>query len=85
MRKSISIGYPKQRTKELKIEFPGGMVTVHTGLTNREGQAVVHVSVTPDGQRFAGEVPWFAFWNGTGVDGGGCRIIQQTPVKGDGQ
>ena len=75
--KEISIGYPRQR-KELKVTFPGGIVNITTGVENRNGQKVVHISVSANGDRFAGEPQWWVKWGKVDETGAGCRIIQGT-------
>lgn len=78
--KSVVIGYGTSSCKEAKIEFPGGMVYVTTGLTSRGGREVVSISVTADGKRSAGEPEWWAKWGEPGQDGGACRIIKLLPT-----
>jgi hypothetical protein len=78
--KEISIGYGRQR-KALKITFPGGIVHVTTGLVNVRGREVVHVSVSADSARFAGNPEWWAKWGKVDESGGGCRIIQDTKMN----
>ncbi len=75
--KEISIGYPRQR-KAVKITFPGGIVHVTTGLTDRNGRNVVNVSVSADGDRYTGDPEWWAKWGDVDERGGACRIIQDT-------
>ncbi len=79
--KTVTIGYPRQQRKALKVEFPGGMVTVTTGLTNRKGEPVVNVSVSADSDQFSGEPQHWAHWGETTARGGGVRIIQHPHNK----
>jgi hypothetical protein len=74
-RKSLSIGYGRQ-ARELHVEFPGGIVNITCGLRARHGRDVVSVSVSADGNRFAGDPEWWAKWGTTDKNGGGCRIIR---------
>lgn len=74
--KTVSVGYPRQRYNEIKVEFPGGIVHVRTGLTDRMGNEVVNVSVSADGNRYAGDPEWWAYWGNIDARGGGCRIIK---------
>lgn len=74
--KSVSVGYNKRQPRELKVEFPGGMVFITTGLSDSNGNEVVHVSVTADGDRFAGDPKWWAHCGKPTKTGIGVRIIK---------
>jgi hypothetical protein len=78
--KEISKGYPRQR-KELKITFPGGIVDITCGLFDREGREVTHVSVSADGDRYAGDPQHWAYWGDVSARGGGVRIIRHEHEK----
>lgn len=74
--KHVSLGYTKRQPNKAKIEFPGGMVFITTGLHDSDGNEVVHVSVSADGDRFAGEPEWWAHCGDTSELGLGVRIIK---------
>lgn len=59
----------------LHIEAPGCIVNITPGLTDTEGRAVVNVSVSADGNRYAGDPEWWVDGQ-RGNDGIGLRIIQ---------
>lgn len=84
MTKEISIGYGRQR-KDIKITFPGGIVNITTGLRSRHGREVVNVSVSADGDRYAGDPQWWAKWGEIDKRGGGCRIIKLLEMDKPGQ
>lgn len=81
--KTIVIGYGNRINSigAVKIEFPGGIVHVETGLCNARNRKVVHVSVTADGARYEGDPEWWAKWGDTNPSGGACRIIQDTRMN----
>ena len=43
----------------LHVEAPGCVIHIQPGLRDAEGRAVVRIDVTTDGDRVAGEVPWW--------------------------
>lgn len=62
----------------LHIEAPGCIINVQTsGLSGPNGEPMTHVSVNADGDRYAGDTPWWAI-PGAVVDsrGVGLRIIE---------
>jgi hypothetical protein len=64
-----------RKSPMLHVEAPGCVVNIHPALTDTEGRSVVNVSVSADGNRYAGQAEWWI--DGTrGDDGRGLRIIQ---------
>lgn len=71
-----------RRSKLLHIEAPGCIINIQTNLTDREGHAVVSVSILADGKRYADNSQW---WIEGEADNRhqGCRIVQtDTPTPG---
>lgn len=64
-----------RKSSLLHIEAPGCIVNINPTLTDNEGRAVVNVSVTADGNRYAGDPEWWVDGQ-RGNDGVGLRIIQ---------
>lgn len=73
--KEIAIGYPRHR-KAIKVTCPGGIIHVECGLTDSQSRPIVCVSVTADGDRYAGDPTWWVEWGKTDKTGGACRIIK---------
>lgn len=68
---------PKARDKLVHIEFPGGLINIHLGLTNSDGQDVTHISISADGDRYAGNPEYWV--NGEhGNAGLGLRIVKDS-------
>ena len=60
-----------------RIEVPGGIINITTGLIDSNGSAVTHISISADGNRYAGNPEWWV--NGeTGNDGIGLRLVRTT-------
>lgn len=71
----VSIGY-NRKPKELIVEFPGGMIHLTTGLSNRFGQEVSAVSVEVNGDRYAGDPEYWAVSGTPDAKGVGLRILK---------
>jgi hypothetical protein len=64
-----------RKSKPLHVEAPGCIVNITPGLTDQQGRPVVHISVGADGDRYAGDVPWWI--NGEkGNAGHGLRVVR---------
>lgn len=76
--KTISLGYSKRRgsATSVKIETPGGTVTVTTNLTAANGRERIRVDVEANGSRFAGEPRWWYIPGDGGVNGS-CGWIEK--------
>ena len=61
----------------LHIEAPGCIINVQIGLTDAEGRPVTHVSVSANGDRYAGDPEWWGEGQ-HGNKGVGVRIIRTT-------
>lgn len=60
------------------VEGPGFLANFTVGLRNREGQEVVAVSISADGDRYKGDPEWWAVVEGEGLtpSGVGFRIVK---------
>lgn len=69
----------------LHVETDGAIVNIRVGLIDAEGRQVTHVSVTADGDRFAGEAAWYARDDngGRGSDHTSVRIVKEAERDGD--
>ena len=56
--KNITVS-ERSRTKRLHIELPGCIVNIYTDLHTDDGRPITYVSVDADGDRYAGETPWY--------------------------
>jgi len=60
----------------LHIEVPGGIVNINVGLSLSTGNKVTRVEILADGDRYAGETPWWIEGEKC-VVAGAWRIIQE--------
>lgn len=67
----------RNRTKALHIEVPGGIVIIHIGLTDEADNAVTYVSVSADGDRYAGQSKWWLVANEANPTGIGMRLVEE--------
>ena len=65
-------------TGTFHVEGPGFIANFTAGLRNHEGQEVVAVSISADGDRYAGDPEWWAVVEGKGLtpEGVGFRIVK---------
>jgi hypothetical protein len=80
--KRISFGYGRRGPRILKIEMPGGCVTIHRGLSAADtGAERIRVDIEADGERFSGEVP--SWWiQGEAGRKGVCGWIEKGAARG---
>ena len=75
MRKSISLN-ERSRCKQLHIEAPGCIIHICIDLSDADGRPMTYVSVTADGDRYAGDPEWWC--DGQHGNIGGVFRITQT-------
>lgn len=80
--RNISIS-GRSRHKLLHIEAPGCIVNIRVGLTDTDGREVVNVSVTADGDRYAGDPEWWMDGK-RGETGGVFRVVCTGPKPAGG-
>lgn len=62
----------------LHVEAPGVTINVTAGLHDAEGHEVTHVSVSANGDRYAGERPWWVAPDSVlDRSGVGLRIVRE--------
>lgn len=64
----------RSRKRKLHIEVPGATINVELF-----GDGMTYVSVSADGDRYAGESLWWADWGKVDASGGAVRIMRQDP------
>ena len=83
--KTISLYSQGRGRKNLKIEAEGCLVHVEVGHHDEHGNRVTYVSISADGDRFAGDPEW---WVAPGSkltrSGVGLRIVEKQPRKSRG-
>jgi len=66
-----------ERSRHLKVEAPGVLVHIEPGHRDARGRQVTYVSVSADGDRYAGDPAWWVSGR-KGSRGRGFRIVQMT-------
>jgi hypothetical protein len=69
----------RSRHRILHIEIPGGIVNIRHNLRDDQGREVTHVSVSVDGNRYAGDPEWWVDGERGNNGPGGVRIVCTGP------
>jgi hypothetical protein len=72
--KRVNLSSKRER---LHIEAPGCIVNIHTGMVTVDGAEVTSVEVIADGDRYAGEPPWWIDDDGGRSHYHRLRIVKQ--------
>jgi len=65
----------RSKKQPLHIEAPGCIINITTGLSDADGNAVTHISISASGDRYSGEPAWWIDGK-EGEDGLAVRVVQ---------
>jgi hypothetical protein len=75
-RRHAALVAKRLRDDLLYVEIPGAIVNICVGLQDADGRDVSRIEVLADGDRYAGNTPWWIEGE-TGRNGLAVRVIKQ--------